>query len=83
MVQQALPIVAKRVYGLIADSSFFVFLVLSQSAAFRVFGSIAVSGYSRLQSYRGQRLFASTVLSGSAANRGNGKERVIIVGNYF
>ena len=32
-----------------------MFLVLSRSAAFRVSGTIAVSGFTRLQSYRGQR----------------------------
>ena len=37
------------------------------------------SGFSCFWSYRGQRLYASTVLSGSAANRGNGTERVKII----
>ena len=64
IAQQASPIVAKRVYGLIAHIDF------------RVSGTIAVSGFSCLLKYCGQRLFASTVLLGSAANCGNGRERV-------
>ena len=43
----------------------------------RVYGLIAVINLSRFWYYRGQRLFAFTVLSGSPANRSNGTERVV------
>ena len=55
MAQQASPYVAKLVYGLIAVSVFFAFLVLSRSAAFHVSGSIAVCAFTHLRSYWGQQ----------------------------
>ena len=50
--------------------------VLSLSAAFRISGTIAVSGFSCFWKYCVVRLYASKVLSGSAANRGDGTEIV-------
>ena len=51
----------------------------SPYVAKHVYGLIAVSGFSGFWKYSSVRLYASTVLSGSAANCGNRTERVKIV----
>ena len=40
--------------------------------------SCSLSGFSCFSYYRSQRLYVSKVLSGSAENRGNGRERVLM-----